>query len=285
MAVGTYALTTLSNLKNWIGITSVDDDVLLEDGIDRATAIIESYCDRRFKSRTYYEWCDGGGEKTLTVKNRPITAVNTVSFGSKHAMTVSSDTSSTDVLATISNDGDELRLHKVASDGTTTTDTLAFSTYATTSALVTQINFSVSGWSASLAANAYSRAIYRFAGRGILDVTGTIEVAYDNMSGYRVDFDSGEINIGQDAYPTEFIQHKFPRGFQPVFVEYVAGYSTIPADLEQVCIEIAADLYRERKQDKTITSESLGDYSYTQAGVSELLAGRVEKLGQYREIR
>jgi len=285
MAVGTYALTTLSNLKNWIGITSVDDDVLLEASIDRATSIIETFCDRKLKSRTFYEWCEPGGQKTMTVKNRPITAVNTVSFGSKHAMTVSSDTSSTDVLATISNDGDELRLRKVASDGTTTTATLAFSTYATTSALVSQINSSVSGWSASLAENAYSRAMYRFAGRGVIDVTGTIDVAYDNVSNYRVDFESGEINIGHDAFPTQFISNRFPRGFHPVFVEYVAGYTTIPADLEQVAIEVAADLYRERKQDRTITTESLGDYSYTQAGVAELLEGRMGQLDGYREIR
>jgi len=79
--------------------------------------------------------------------------------------------------------------------------------------------------------------------------------------------------------------HRFPRGFHPVFVEYDAGFATIPGDLELTTIEIAADLYRERKQDRTVGSESLGDYNYSRVAVAELLSARWEKLQAYREIR
>ena len=35
MPVGTYALTSLANLKSWIGISTSTDDAVLEKAIDR----------------------------------------------------------------------------------------------------------------------------------------------------------------------------------------------------------------------------------------------------------
>lgn len=289
MAVDTYALVTLAQLKNWLGITSTDDDVLLEDAIDRATSIIETHCDRKLKSRVFYEFVMPQGERTVTVDNYPIVSIDTIAYGSAISMTIESDSASTDVLATVENNGTNIRLRKVASDGTSTTTTIALADYLTTSAIVTYINASVSGWSATLTENAYSFSLYRFGGRGVIDAPCNFEYPRDNVSEYRVDYSTGLIHLIADRFPgirsDDASANRFPSGFYPVFVQYTAGFETVPADLQQVCIEIAADLYRERKQDKTITSENLGDYSYTQAGVAELLEGRMGKLAGYREIR
>ena len=289
MAVDTYALVTLAQLKNWLGITSTDDDVILEDAIDRATSIIETHCDRKLKSRVFYEFVMPQGERTVTVDNYPIISIDTIAYGSAISMTIESDSASTDVLATVENNGTNIRLRKVASDGTSTTATLALADYLTTSAIVNYINASVSGWSATLTENAYSFSLYRFGGRGVIDAPCNFEYPRDNVSEYRVDYSTGLIHLIADRFPgirsDDASANRFPSGFYPVFVQYTAGFETVPADLQQVCIEVAADLYRERKQDKTITSESLGDYSYTQAGVAELLEGRMGKLAGYREIR
>jgi len=289
MAVDTYALVTLAQLKNWLGITSTDDDVILEDAIDRATSIIETHCDRKLKSRVFYEFVMPQGERTVTVDNYPIVSIDTIAYGSAISMTIESDSASTDVLATVENNGTNIRLRKVASDGTSTTATLALADYLTTSAIVNYINASVSGWSAALTENAYSFSLYRFGGRGVIDAPCNFEYPRDNVSEYRVDYSTGLIHLIADRFPgirsDDASANRFPSGFYPVFVQYTAGFETVPADLQQVCIEVAADLYRERKQDKTITSESLGDYSYTQAGVAELLEGRMGKLAGYREIR
>jgi hypothetical protein len=289
MAVDTYALVTLAQLKNWLGITSTDDDVILEDAIDRATSIIETHCDRKLKSRVFYEFVMPQGERTVTVDNYPIVSIDTIAYGSAISMTIESDSASTDVLATVENNGTNIRLRKVASDGTSTTATLALADYLTTSAIVNYINASVSGWSATLTENAYSFSLYRFGGRGVIDAPCNFEYPRDNVSEYRVDYSTGLIHLIADRFPgirsDDASANRFPSGFYPVFVQYTAGFETVPADLQQVCIEVAADLYRERKQDKTITSESLGDYSYTQAGVAELLEGRMGKLAGYREIR
>ena len=289
MAVDTYALVTLAQLKNWLGITSTDDDVSLEDAIDRATSIIETHCDRKLKSRVFYEFVMPQGERTVTVDNYPIVSIDTIAYGSAISMTIESDSASTDVLATVENNGTNIRLRKVASDGTSTTATLALADYLTTSAIVNYINASVSGWSATLTENAYSFSLYRFGGRGVIDAPCNFEYPRDNVSEYRVDYSTGLIHLIADRFPgirsDDASANRFPSGFYPVFVQYTAGFETVPADLQQVCIEVAADLYRERKQDKTITSESLGDSSYTQAGVAELLEGRMGKLAGYREIR
>ena len=289
MAVDTYALTTLSSLKNWLGITSVDDDVLLEDAIDRATAIIETHCDRKFKSRTFNEWCMPQGERTFTVDNYPIISIDQIAYGSAISMTISSDTASTDVIATVENNGTNIRLRKVTYAGAIELTTLAVADYVSTRQLVNYINLSVSGWTATLTENALTASLYRFGGRGVIDAPCNFEYPRDNVSEYRVDYATGQVHLIADRFPgirsDDASANRFPSGFYPVFVQYTAGFETVPADLQQTCIEIAADLYRERKQDKTITSESLGDYSYTQAGVAELLEGRIGKLTGYREIR
>ena len=55
MAVGTYALITLQELKDQLGITVSTDDTQLERAIDRATAGIEAFCGRLIKSRAHQE--------------------------------------------------------------------------------------------------------------------------------------------------------------------------------------------------------------------------------------
>jgi hypothetical protein len=287
MAVGTYALTSLANLKAWIGVTVSTYDAVLESAIDRATAMVESYCDRQLKARTQYEWQMPNGERSLVVDHGPIVSINTVAFGRQTSFSVTSDTASTDVLATVGFDGTTFRLHKVTAAGSASTNTIAVSSYPATTQLVDQIN-GVSGWSATLTRNAYTQSLHRFGGRGVTDAVCEVHFPRDNVAEYEVEYDIGVVHVTVDRFPTTRPgagANRFPRGFFPVFVEYVGGYETIPDDLEQVAIEIAADLYRDRLRDSTMTSESLGDYNYTRTDTAALLAQYRERLDAYRRIR
>ena len=286
MAVGDYALADLATLKAWLSITTNDDDALLVAALDRATALIEAVCDRRLKARTHYEWAMPRGERLLVVKNPPIVSVDVVAYGRTTAMTITSDTGSTDVVASVGFDGSTLRLHKVAADGTTSTATLAASTYPTTGLLVDQINASVSGWSATLGINAYARSLYRVGGRSAAASPVTLQYAYDSAAEYEVEPDVGIIHVTVDQFPVAPGDlNRFPSGFFPVFVQYTGGYETIPDDLAQVALDVAADLYRERLVDKSVTSEALGDYNYSRRSAEELLGVYVNRLAPYREIR
>tara|TARA_R100001510_G_scaffold57512_2_gene65896 strand:+ start:426 stop:1295 length:870 start_codon:yes stop_codon:yes gene_type:complete len=289
MAVGTHALVSLADLKTYLGVTGTADDVILEKCIDRATAIIESHCDRKLKARTFHEFLMPEGDRTVKTEEFPIVSLDTIAFGSQTSFSITSDTAATDVVATVGFDGTTLRLYKVASDGTETIATLSAATYATTSAVVSQINSGVSGWSATLTKNAYTRSLYRFGGRGVIDAQCLLDFPRDNVSEYRVDFETGRIHITADRFPgirsDDAQANRFPAGFFPVFVQYTAGFETVPDDLQQVGLEVAGDIFRERLQDRTLSAESLGDYSYTQAAIADLLAERVAKLDHYKEIR
>ncbi len=289
MAVSIHALTSLAALKEWLGITVSTYDAVLESAIDRATAMIETYCDRKLKNRTHREFVMPEGGRTVALDHFPIVSVKSVAFGPAIAFSVSSDTGSTDVLATVENDGDSLKLVKIAANGTETSETLAFSTYKTTDALVTYINASVSGWTASLTANAYTYSLYRFGGRGVINAVCNLEYPKDNISEYRMDVDRALIHMRVDSFPNFHSEdrdtNRFPRGFYPVFVEYSAGYETIPDDLERACIEIAAGLYQARLEDRNVTSETLGDYTYSRQQQTALIEERAQLLDGYRNIR
>lgn len=81
MAIHAYALTTLAELKTYMGITGVAEDTLLESLIDAATDLIELFCNRRFKKTTYTdELYDGNGKTILFMKNYPIVTVTSMYY-------------------------------------------------------------------------------------------------------------------------------------------------------------------------------------------------------------
>ena len=59
-----------------------------------------------------------------------------------------------------------------------------------------------------------------------------------------------------------FYQGGFLRGIRNYRFTYIAGYSTIPNDLDEACLELSAYLYNNRKS-SGLKSETLGEYSYT----------------------
>jgi len=78
MAVDQYALTTLAKAKRFMDISGTDDDTLIEELIDSVSAQIEKWCRRKFLSRSFTEYHDGGGYSYVFVDNPPITAVASV---------------------------------------------------------------------------------------------------------------------------------------------------------------------------------------------------------------
>lgn len=167
MPLHSYALTTLANVKEALGITGNTEDALLTNLINRATDIIERYCNRRFAETTYTnEEVNGMGSYILNLKHYPITSLTAV----------------------------ERRTGDFASPN----------------------------W------DALENDMYK-----MLD-------------------DEGQI----------YYAGGFTEGVRNYRVSYVAGYSTIPTDLEQACIMLISYI---KNQTKTsgMKSETLGEYSYT----------------------
>ena len=73
MPVVAHALTTLSNVKLFLGITGTNDDALLEELIDKTTALVETFLGgRRIKLTTYVDELHDGGDYDVYLDNWPI---------------------------------------------------------------------------------------------------------------------------------------------------------------------------------------------------------------------
>jgi hypothetical protein len=286
MAVGTYALTSLANLKSWLGISASTDDAVLEAAIDRATARIETYVGRQVKERTYTEWRSGAGVDAIRLHQWPVSQISGVWTGAYAALVVGSG-DATDIRASISINQETgtpaAVLNRTTSAGVTTTTTLSFATYPTTAALATAIG-ATAGFTCTLGKNIRTAQLRPRAAGDVVLATVTLFAA-DTASEYTYDYDTGRLAIDQSwwAYwPLE--RGIMPDAVKSVCVEYTAGYASVPDDIEQACIEIAAMMYRDRRRDSGLASESLGDYSYTRANRAEVDAVMSGLLADWREI-
>jgi hypothetical protein len=108
-------------------------------------------------------------------------------------------------------------------------------------------------------------------------------------SQFKFDAETGEIELKWDA--TTVTGQYFPRGFQNLQFNYVGGYATVPEDLQVACCATVARIFNQSKRDTGLTSERIGDYSYTvgesQASIdfnNDLFADLKEVLNRYKVV-
>lgn len=272
MAVDSYALTSRDNFKTYAGITTTDDDTLIDSIIDRASDRIETFCNRKFMTRDFSETYDGGSE-TVQLRNYPVTAVEIISYGKTAAITVSSATS-TDLRATVEVQDDRLILSRFDSAGAETSTALTYASYATTASLTTAID-GTTGWNATKVKDVLSIDLVRSGGVSVLDNSGSLYFLDPLDSEYGVSEDTGIVSLMVSSVDWRWgdFPHsspKFANGKDNIWVKYTAGYSSIPDDLEQICLEVAHKMYHARKHDPSVASESLGGYSYSKSSVSAI---------------
>ena len=286
MALASNALTTVADVKTYMGVTSSTDDTLIETLVNNVSDQIERWCDRQFAATTFTEFIDARGTRTIAVENPPLVSVDVVAFGARDSLTVSSATS-TDLLATVAVDDTQARLYRVASDGTATITTLALATYPTTTLLSAAID-GTTGFDSSVQFNTPSYMLHRLGGRDVTTTTAYLTAPDDAESEYRVDFERGMIHLRADAFPRfveDRLNNRFPQQFQSVFIRYQGGYSTIPNALVQAAFELISDAYSVRDHSNKVNQESVGDYSYSVRPVAEWASSVMQLLAPFRRIR
>src|SRR5690242_13553606 len=72
------ALTTVDNVKKWLGISGTTDDGMLSRLVTAVSTAIESFLSRSLAQATYTETRDGNGRRALMLGNYPVTAVASV---------------------------------------------------------------------------------------------------------------------------------------------------------------------------------------------------------------
>ena len=115
----------------------------------------------------------------------------------------------------------------------------------------------------------------------ITDSDGTeYDIATTN---FRINAPAGIIKFKPGA-SDDFIY--FPNSFQNVEIVYTAGYATVPEHVQAACAETVAAMYSSGKTDASLTSERLGDYSYTREAAQGIVpAAAKQLLAAERDVR
>ncbi len=250
-AGGSAAITTKTAYKTYAGISGTDDDALLDQLVLRATSAIESYCGRKFQHDTYRERYDGSGDTELYLNQSPITEIKMLSVGSTDVIKLKNTSTdaynayvvvnSTSMILTIQGGGD---------DGS---NTLVLTDYTLTT-LVAAIE-ALTGWTAALQLSAYgiwnAEELLPCSGLEAHDSYANVQAPDVPEYNFKVYADRGGIHLSTG----------FPLGYQNIIVSYAAGYSTMPDDLIQICLDLVNVYYKSRTTDSTVEAEKLGDHS------------------------
>lgn len=269
---GTYALTTLARVREFTGLD--EDTALLDVLIDRATAVIEGYCNRQFLSRDYSSWLDGTGTDRLFLPQRPVTALVRACRATRDVLDLSN--SSTDcayAVVRVSATG----LHLVVSGGAHNgTDNLLFADYATLTLLAAAVTAAGDGWTASARSGCGS-----FPSTELRPAPGRSALTSIALQAPDEPVDEAEVDETSGCL---FNAGTWPEGAHNIFVQYTAGYATVPADLEQVCIDLVKQLYESKEADANLLSETVGGHSTSARTYLDKNKDLYARLARYRRI-
>lgn len=279
----TIAKTSLAAVKRQANIASgvtTYDDVLTEYinvASEKITTLLNG---RELVATDYVQWIDSRAEDQLALPQYPIQRVNLLASGREEALTVQYNGAGVRATAQVTDTG--LRLTSWGTAGVTAAD-VDWATYETVGEVVTQINASVAGWTATLKTDNPSKWLKPTGGRDAktsaigIDAPGTFDIEYEIRRDlgliqfpYHAELDYFEPTAGMRPAAGMGIGGTYLSGTAPfgglgVLVDYRAGFETIPADIEQVARDMAVTMFRSSFRDGSVKSESLGGYSYTLA--------------------
>jgi hypothetical protein len=262
-------LTTLVNFKLYKGITTADNDALITQLIERATSAIQVFCNRDFVEKTYRDFEDGDGQSELILNQLPIISVIMLGIGRQDAFQIK-NTSAGAYFAQVSITETTMVL-EVRGGGNAGTETLTLATYTTLSALFTAITNLGKGWSIleNSILNTWSAIELLPTGKGLSCFTyyASPQLPEEPQEEYTTDIKAGILKYFG----------RFNTGFQNIVVRYIAGYTVIPPDLEQICIELTDSYYSNRSLNTTLKKEKIGDYEY-ETGVGSTSSGATSSM-------
>jgi len=253
-------------------ILKISDDYFLTELINRASDLINRYCGRLLKSASYTReiYCGTGYDK-LILEQYPVTRVSRLSEGRADSFSIV-NTSTDANFCTVEITSTTIRL--IVNGGTNASDNaLTLASYATIDLLIAAIHALGKGWvCTTLATDTASRDASELLVRPAMFVDATTsaycEAVDEDINDYMLLKPTEARNVGILEVPGVFTS-----GYE-FFVNYTAGYTTIPYVLEQACIELVKFKYDKSKRDSGLKSETFGegaDYSYTLQDLKDAL--------------
>lgn len=268
MTLAANALTTVAAVETYGGITaSTPVDAKIEGLINAVSDRMERECGRIFAAQDLFEWYNiTSTQLELMLKNYPLIRQPRIAFGYAQAATITYAGSAISVNLSVQTDRATITAYSTT--GVRTQTDYLFSTYGSVSALMAAFN-TFSGISATQVVNVPSFRINPLSGGDLLLTTQFLTYPDMALQNDSVQADVGAVQLkwpanlyGWSGYERPYPAPYFPSGSQYVLAEYRAGYETIPAALAMLCNELVTDVYNFSTKDRSITNESLGDYSY-----------------------
>lgn len=216
------------------------DPTAIVDSIqDEVEKLIKNYCHKDLESTTYTEKYNGNGTRDLFVANYPITAVSRLSVGARNAINIKNTVNNTDASVSVSSTALTLTTNGAADA------TILFATYTTLADIITQINATGSGWTATIVVSDYNDykstdLIVKMGSNVNNSVFAYLEIPNVGESDFEVFEDEGIITNSRG----------FPRGSRNIHINYTAGYSTIPDDLK-LAVKILLKSYYQKREEET----------------------------------
>lgn len=253
-------------------ILKIQDRYLIERLIDRASDLINRYCNRILKSTDYTrEIYYGEGYDRLILEQYPVTRVTRLSVGRANSFSIL-NTSTDANFCTVEVTATQIRL---IVDGGTNDDDMAItlSSHATIDSLIAAIHALAKGWICTiLATDTGTRDASELLIRPSMFVDDAkqayCETVDDDITDYKL--------LKPTEARNEGILEKdgvFTSGYE-YFCTYTAGYTTIPYALEQFCIFLVSYVYAKSKRalSEGLKSETFGegaDYKYEKISMAD----------------
>lgn len=253
------------------------DDAAINTLIAAASGAIRRYCRRDFTTMTYDELLDGSGAGRLALRHFPITSVQAVRHRPAAVLTVQNVDVALNQQARVTVTAVGLTLLRVAS-GVPSTDLAPFAGNATLNALAAAVNAVGNGWSAQVAGGFGLWPAADLRGpQGALNACGqgaALQMHTAELAGYQVDERRGWLLRAVPYTDPELTQPPdlvWPVGVGNFRVQYTAGYSAVPDDVQEACAALTATWFQQRGRDLSLSAENVaGTYSYATAGVDRL---------------
>jgi hypothetical protein len=274
-------------------ILEYENQELLELIVQQSVDAVETELNRELYSTSYTELIDYPQEgRILKLRHPKVSLVSFVGTEIDDGLTVKYTGSDTN--ATVEVTGSSVILRSRAG-ATTTTSTINFSDQATTTAMATAISV-VAGWTGTVRNNGPSGYLIRTGVRDVKDTEQTLEAWNDAIDEYEVDYDAGiiefpwppsSLGLGGGGFRPFLGTRRRPR----LYVEYTAGYDTLPFDIEAVILGVAKDALETAISDTGLLGETLGDYSYSQSvtafnqrTIAATMEAHANTLDRYRRL-
>ncbi len=255
------------------------DEPIITALIENASKAIQRYCRRDFVSSSFDEIYDGSDEPVLVLRQFPIVSVQSVRTNPATVLEVQNTLTTTNQQARVSVTSTGVTLKRVAS-GSATTNTVTFASNVTVTAVAAAITALGNGWSAQAISGFESwPSADVFAPQGAYDARGRyagLKLHTEELQAFGIDGLRGYLywdHNGLDETPV------WARGFRNYRIQYTAGFSTIPEDVQEACAELVASWFANRGRDVFLSQENIkGSTFFSTEQTHAQLPGRVKAL-------